>query len=402
VSDPPVPNSPEARIEKAMRNGPEFEAAGRFGVASRVARKLVGRVVAYERDYHNRINVALLEKVHEVETDARRVSARTEVHESHDVAVDATMGDLVGRVAALQARIGEIDEHTAVATSIASGAVSSTEGVLRDLAPLRRAIESLEQRASQHDAALGHLAGESEKAQFVYDELTAQPYVAPGYDLRILDERGREQLGYRDGQGGPLYVGFEDIFRGAPEFVEKRQRVYVDTLADRGRVVDLGCGRGEMLVLLQRAGVEVEGVDLDEAMVDRARTVSGVPVEHGDAIEFLAKQADASIGAIFSAQFVEHIPTAKLPELLEVARAKLAHGGVFVAETVNPHSPRALKAFWIDPTHQHPLFPETMLALCRLTGFARADIVFPLGGDDLDTNLRICGEYAVVAYVDDL
>ena len=39
-----------------------------------------------------------------------------------------------------------------------------------------------------------------------------------------------------------------------------------------------------------------------------------------------------------------------LPELLEIARTKLRPNGVFIAETVNPHSPRALKAFWIDPT----------------------------------------------------
>jgi hypothetical protein len=70
---------------------------------------------------------------------------------------------------------------------------------------------------------------------------------------------------------------------------------------------------------------------------------------------------------------------------------------VFVAETVNPHSPRALKAFWVDPTHRHPLFPETMLALSRLTGFPAARIMFPLGTDDLAADLRTCGEYAVVA-----
>ena len=82
---------------------------------------------------------------------------------------------------------------------------------------------------------------------------------------------------------------------------------------------------------------------------------------------------------------------------LEIARTKLVPGGVFIAETVNPHSPRALKAFWVDPTHQHPLFPETMLALCQLTGFEEAEIMFPLGSDDLETDLRTCGEYAVIA-----
>jgi SAM-dependent methyltransferase len=151
-----------------------------------------------------------------------------------------------------------------------------------------------------------------------------------------------------------------------------------------------------MLELLVEAGIEAFGVDLDEDMVERARS-SGAEVHHGDALSFLMKQEDASLGAIFSAQFIEHVPSNTLPELLEVSRSKLRPGGVFIAETVNPHSHRALKAFWIDPTHQHPLFPETMLALCRLTGFENAEIMFPLGNDDLVADLRTCGEYAVIA-----
>jgi SAM-dependent methyltransferase len=227
--------------------------------------------------------------------------------------------------------------------------------------------------------------------------MTALPYLADEDALHYTDARGRERLGYRGGAGAaPAYSGFEDIFRGSFDLIRDRQRVYVDVIGDRGPVVDLGCGRGEMLSLLLEAGVEVSGVDLDEGMVDRSRAL-GAKVHHGDALEFLVKQADASLGAIFSAQFIEHLPTSMLPELLEIARAKLRPEGVFIAETVNPHSPRALKAFWIDPTHQHPLFPETMLALCRLTGFKEAEIMFPVGGDDLLTNLRTCGEYAVVA-----
>jgi SAM-dependent methyltransferase len=400
--------TPEARIESALKNGPEITAGGRYGMLTRTARRLVGRAIAYERDYNNRINVALLEKVHQVQADAQRTNSQIEAQEASEASLHTVLDDLSGRIAALQTRLSEIDERTAVATSIASGSVSAAEQLTRELTHLRRAVEALTSRAEQHDVAIGNvvetsrvLAADAEKIQFVYDELTAQPYVAPGFEMRVTDARGRDHLGYRGAASGPLYVGFEDIFRGDAEFIEKRQRIYVDLLADRGRVVDLGCGRGELLSVLRRAGVEAEGVDLDEAMVERARAASDAPVRHGDALEFLSKQADGSLGAIFSAQFIEHLPSSLLPELLELSRAKLAPGGVFIAETVNPHSPRALKAFWVDPTHQHPLFPETMLALCRLTGFTRADIVFPLGGDDLDTNLRTCGEYAVSATVDD-
>jgi SAM-dependent methyltransferase len=151
-----------------------------------------------------------------------------------------------------------------------------------------------------------------------------------------------------------------------------------------------------MLQLLAEAGVEACGVDLDDVLVDRARA-AGADVHHGDALDFLIKQDDGSLGAVFSSQFVERLPPTLLPELFDVARTKLRPGGVLVAETVNAQSPRALKAFWVDPTHRHPLFPETLLALCKLTGFPAARIMFPLGTGDLATDLRSCAEYAVVA-----
>jgi SAM-dependent methyltransferase len=237
----------------------------------------------------------------------------------------------------------------------------------------------------------------SSEATFAYDEMTAMPFVADEAAVRYTDAHGRKRLGYHGVVGAlPVYAGFEEIFRGSEALIRDRQRVYLDVIGERGPVLDLGCGRGEMLGLLAAAGVDAQGVDLDETMVDRARA-GGADVHHGDALDFLMKQEDASLGAIFSAQFIEHLPATRLPELLEIARAKLLPGGVFIAETVNPHSPRALKAFWVDPTHQHPLFPESMLALCRFTGFESAEIMFPLGTDDLATDLRTCGEYAVIA-----
>ena len=198
--------------------------------------------------------------------------------------------------------------------------------------------------------------------------MTATPYMTDDSALHYTDALGRPRLGYRGGAGAaPVYAGFEDLFRGSEALIRERQRVYLDVIGLRAPVVDLGSGRGEMLQLLAAAGIEARGVDLDEAMVERARA-TGADVHHGDALDFLMKQEDASLGAIFSAQFIEHLPTALLPELLEIARSKLRPDGLFIAETVNPHSPRALKVFWLDPTHQHPLFPETMLALCTLHG----------------------------------
>jgi SAM-dependent methyltransferase len=385
--------SPEERIEDAIAHGPDINARGRFGALTRVARKLVGRAVKYERDFNLQIDAALLQRIHEIEvaaedrTTALDVSTRRAIEEiraSTDHTRDVTNRTLLrleheltlltaridASIADIESRLAEADARAAVANSIAAGAMDSIESVNR-------------------------LTGELvDKTRFAYEELTALPYTADDDALRYTDSRGRVQLGYRGGSDAPAFAGFPDVFRGPESLVRDRQRPYLDVIGRRGPVIDLGCGRGEMLHLLDEAGIEAIGVDLDETMVDRARVFG--EVHHGDAIDFLLKQDDASLGCIFSAQFIEHLPTARIFELLDVARAKLRSDGVFIAETVNPHSPRALKAFWIDPTHRHPLFPETMLALCRLAGFDAARIMFPLGSDDLSADLRTCGEYAVV------
>jgi hypothetical protein len=64
---------------------------------------------------------------------------------------------------------------------------------------------------------------------------------------------------------------------------------------------------------------------------------------------------------------------------------------------VNPHSLEASKAFWVDLTHQTPIFPEVAVMLCRLHGFESALVSFPNGSGELERDRREQGEYAVVA-----
>src|SRR5229473_3492678 len=54
----------------------------------------------------------------------------------------------------------------------------------------------------------------------------------------------------------PDYFAFESKLRGHTESVKERQRVYVDDFRDAAPVLDVGCGRGELLALLRDAGVE--------------------------------------------------------------------------------------------------------------------------------------------------
>ena len=114
-------------------------------------------------------------------------------------------------------------------------------------------------------------------------------------------------------------------------------------------------------------------------------------------MEWLAAQPEMSLGAIFSAQVIEHLSSTDLTRLFELAERALKPGGVLIAETVNPHPIASFKAFWVNLTHTSPIFPEVAVVLCGLAGFGSAEVVFPLGGGQLDEDRWTQGEYAVIA-----
>jgi SAM-dependent methyltransferase len=170
----------------------------------------------------------------------------------------------------------------------------------------------------------------------------------------------------------PDYFAFESRMRGPTELVRERQRPYVDELRDHAPVLDVGCGRGELVALLRDAGVEARGVDADGDMVAYARG-EGLDVEQADLLTHLEAQPDGSLGALFAGQVVEHLPPPALVRFLELAYAKLRSGGVLIVETINPLSPLALRNYFADLTHAQPLVAQTLEQLVRQAGFRDLD-----------------------------
>ena len=173
----------------------------------------------------------------------------------------------------------------------------------------------------------------------------------------------------------PDYFAYESRMRGSVDSIRERQRLYIDILRDAAPVLDVGCGRGELLGLLREAGVEARGIDADSDMVAYARG-DGLDVEQADLVEYLQRAGDDSLGAIFMGQVVEHLPAPTLVQTFQLAVAKLRPGGVLVAETINPLSPIALRNYFADLTHAQPLVPETLELLARQSGFAETEIRF--------------------------
>ena len=171
------------------------------------------------------------------------------------------------------------------------------------------------------------------------------------------------------------YFAFEARMRGSRADIRDRQLRYVADFAESAPVLDVGCGRGEFLTLLREAGIAAMGVDSNPDMVDICRSEDLV-VERDDALAYLERLQDASLGGAFAAQVLEHLAPGPLFRLLELVCAKLRPGGVFVAETMNPLSLVALKNYFADLTHAQPLVPETLVMLARQAGFRSTELRF--------------------------
>ena len=174
-----------------------------------------------------------------------------------------------------------------------------------------------------------------------------------------------------------LYVALENHFRGSRDLVAERQREYLDslpgTITAETPLVDLGCGRGEWLSVLRDLKIPALGVDSNTVCAEECRE-NGLPFEQKDLLQFLEARADQSVGAFTMFQVLEHLPFPVLVEALRHMRRTLVPGGLLIAEVPNAKNLRvASGTFWIDPTHQRPLFPELLLFLATEVGFKKSE-----------------------------
>jgi SAM-dependent methyltransferase len=170
------------------------------------------------------------------------------------------------------------------------------------------------------------------------------------------------------------YVGFENKFRGSEVDIRARQMTYVDVFRGASDVLDLGCGRGELLALLKERGIPARGLDINHEMVEACLSL-GLDAREGDAIAYLESLPDASLGGLIALQVVEHFAPAYLVRFLDVAFHKLRPGARIVLETLNPSCWVAFfEAYIRDITHAWPLHPETLKYLVVASGFQRVDV----------------------------
>lgn len=257
-------------------------------------------------------------------------------------AATAAAESLAARTTALEGRLARFEE-----------AQAETAAAIR--ADVERGHAALADRLARLERGAGRGAGPPAPR-------AATPTLPPPAD----EDAGRGVHGFD-------YFAFEATMRGSREEIARRQERYVELFADVDDILDAGCGRGEFLGLLRAAGKRASGVDIDADMVDECHA-AGLDVVQGDAVSRLRAAPPGSLGGVFAAQVVEHLPPRVLVAFLDAARRALREGGVLVLETINPASLSALRNYFADLTHSQPLVPETLRFLVSSAGFADARI----------------------------
>ncbi|MCU0235784.1 MAG: class I SAM-dependent methyltransferase [Acidobacteria bacterium] len=227
-------------------------------------------------------------------------------------------------------------------------------------------IGKLEAEYSNVKTLLVHFAELEGKLARLLAELDQRATPAAVDELRAIQE-----------QLAPMqYADFEKRFRGDSEEIAARLSRYLPLFPAGGEVLDIGCGRGEFMALLQQGGRRPLGLDLSDSMLEEARA-RGLVCLKADALEFLAARPPASLDGIFSSQVIEHFEPGYLRRVVAESFRVLRPGAVLLLETINPLSLFALsRIYFLDPTHQRPLHPEYMRYLLEASGFSAVEVLF--------------------------
>ena len=171
---------------------------------------------------------------------------------------------------------------------------------------------------------------------------------------------------------------YKDVIRAAavsPEMGEFRSgqfRGFVERFGLQGKkVIEIGCGRGEYLSIMQQCGVRAYGVEHSKSSVEQC-TAAGLAVSCGFVEGGDCRLAEAPFDAFFILNFLEHLPrpTATLAGIANL----LAPEAVGLVEVPNFDMVLRTKLFAeFIADHLFYFTKETLATTLRLGGFEVLD-----------------------------
>jgi len=168
---------------------------------------------------------------------------------------------------------------------------------------------------------------------------------------------------------------FNALLEGLIPFFRNRRAVAIERFVPKGRILDVGCGRGILPALMRERGWDAHGLEFSETSARHARDVLRLPVFVGDFL--LSPYAAASFDAVVLWHVLEHVPD----PVATLARAReiLKPGGLLVIAVPNFESLQARFAgrhwFHLDvPRHYHHFGLALLTRMLTSHGFSILDV----------------------------
>jgi 2-polyprenyl-3-methyl-5-hydroxy-6-metoxy-1,4-benzoquinol methylase len=191
---------------------------------------------------------------------------------------------------------------------------------------------------------------------------------------------------YRSDYKGAAAPPLRKVVRGLMGAVE-RWRMLRPVIEDAGvpadasarrRVLDVGCGAGEFVHVLRRAGVEASGIEPGREYAEFARRVLEIPIQ--TATVGAAQVPPASLDVVTMFHALEHVPDPL--GVLRTVRTWLTRGGALVVEVPNVESTVQAPAHRYHYAHLHHFSAGSLRALGEAAGFTHERTWFsPDGGN---------------------
>jgi SAM-dependent methyltransferase len=205
-----------------------------------------------------------------------------------------------------------------------------------------------------------------------------------------------------------FFAAFDEHFRGTRVAIKEQLQVYLPSLKEakigmgENPVVDLGCGRGEWLELLQEEGIQAKGVERNRVLVEECRQ-AGLDVAESDILTYLCALPNGSIGGVTGFHIIEHLPFNVLLDVFDETVRVLQPGGVAIFETPNPQNVLvSTLGFYNDPSHHSPLPSMLLKFIAEVKGLQRIKLLllhpFPEAHKVQEAGLEIAKRFNELFY----
>lgn len=168
---------------------------------------------------------------------------------------------------------------------------------------------------------------------------------------------------------------FNPVFEKLIPFFRRRRAASIERYVPRGRILDVGCGRGFLAAVMRDHGWDAHGVEMSPTAAEHARHGLGIPVFVGDLLD--SPYLPGSFDVLVFWHVLEHVadPLATLRKAREI----LKPGGLLLVAVPNFESLQARFSrrhwFHLDvPRHYHHFRVPVLERILGETGFTIADV----------------------------